>query len=262
MKIPKFWLIISKTALMGGAKYLKASETILLRLTNALLLLPYCLFLTTLLPHKLTTMVINGEKSFQQIKGQERRVPVRKVSNRGGNIIGRFPSFKLGRMVDFESLIERDLIFLLDFEPEVETFCEQPLTIEYQDEGKVRHYTPDFHAIKKGRNILMECKPEKFVQTAKNQRKFRAGQSWCATRGWIYQLVTDQDLYSGYRLQNIKHLTQFARYSISPAMRHSIRTFLLATSAPVTIAEVMVQVAPQAPQSVQIPCTKWPFTMN
>lgn len=178
---------------------------------------------------------------------------VRTVSNRGGNIIGRFPSFKLGRMVDFESLIERDLIFVLDFEPDIETFCEQPLTIEYQDDGKVRHYTPDFHVVKKGQNILIECKPEKFVQSAKNQRKFRAGQAWCETRGWTYQLVTDQSLNSGYRLQNIKHLTQFARYVISPAMRQCICAFLLATSSPVTIAEVMVMVAPQAPASVQIP---------
>jgi hypothetical protein len=198
-------------------------------------------------------MVINHKKSFQQIKCQEKRVPVRKVSNRGGNIIGRFPSFKLGRMVDFESLIERDLIFVLDFEPDVETFCEQPLTIEYQDEGKVRHYTPDFYVIKKGQHLLIECKPEKFVQSAKNQRKFSAGQAWCATRGWAYQLVTDQSLYSGYRLQNIKHLTQFARYAISPAMKQRIRAFLSVTSFPVTIAEVMFKIAPHAPSSVQIP---------
>jgi hypothetical protein len=57
-------------------------------------------------------------------------MPVKKVSNRGGNIIGRFPSLKLGRMVDFESLIERDFIYVLDFEPDVESFSEQPLTIE------------------------------------------------------------------------------------------------------------------------------------
>ena len=34
---------------------------------------------------------------------------VRKVSNRGRNMIGRFPSLKLGRMVAYESLIELDL---------------------------------------------------------------------------------------------------------------------------------------------------------
>jgi hypothetical protein len=58
-------------------------------------------------------------------------MPVRKVSNRGGNIIGRFPSLKLERMVDFESLIERDFIYMLDFDSDVVSFTEQPLTIEY-----------------------------------------------------------------------------------------------------------------------------------
>jgi len=46
--------------------------------------------------------------------------PVRKATNRGKNIIGYFPSVKMGRMINFESLIERDFIYLLDFEQEVE----------------------------------------------------------------------------------------------------------------------------------------------
>jgi hypothetical protein len=31
--------------------------------------------------------------------------------------IGKFPSIKLNRMVGYESLIERDFIYLLDFDP-------------------------------------------------------------------------------------------------------------------------------------------------
>jgi hypothetical protein len=180
-------------------------------------------------------------------------VPVRQVSNRGGNIIGRFPSLKLGRMVDFESLIERDLLFLLDFELDVEFFEEQPLTIEYLWNGKLLSYTPDFHVIRNGQNILVECKPEQLVQSARNQRKIAAARAWCAAEGWIYQLVTDKQLRSGYRLRNVKHLTQFARYDVSPEVRNRVRAFLLATPGPVTMAEVMLNVAPQQPQSVQIP---------
>ena len=103
---------------------------------------------------------------------------VRKVSNRGGNIIGRFPSLKLGRMVAFESLIERDFIYLLDFESDVTWFAEQPLTIPYQHKGKTRSYTPDFHVIRDNQNILVECKPQKFISKDDNQRKFAAAQVW------------------------------------------------------------------------------------
>ena len=58
-------------------------------------------------------------------------MPVRNVSNRGGNVIGKFPSIKMGRMVAFESLLERDFIYLLDHAEEVTWFEEQPLTIEF-----------------------------------------------------------------------------------------------------------------------------------
>ena len=99
-------------------------------------------------------------------------MPVRKVSNRGGNVIGRFPSTKMGRMIAFESLLERDFIYLLDYDPAVEWFEEQPLSIEYVHEAKLLHYTPDFHLLERGQHVLVECKPERFVDTEENRRKF------------------------------------------------------------------------------------------
>jgi len=77
-------------------------------------------------------------------------MPVRKVSNRGGNVIGHFPSLKMQRMIAFESLIERDYLYLLDYELDIEWFAEQPLTIEYRHNGKTLHYTPDFHIVAAG----------------------------------------------------------------------------------------------------------------
>lgn len=180
-------------------------------------------------------------------------MPVRKVSNRGGNIIGRFPSLKLGRMVEFESLIERDFIYLLDFEAEVESFSEQPLTIEYEHEGKGYHYTPDFWLIKHGQPILVECKPAKLVDEPANRRKFTAAQAWCAAKKWEFQVVTDEQLRRGYRLNNIRFLTQFARYPIPADVRGHIRVCLGSISVPVTIADLMIKVNLQPPELVKIP---------
>jgi hypothetical protein len=73
-------------------------------------------------------------------------VSVRKPSNRGGvrKNIGKTPSLKAGRPVWWESLLERDYIVLLEFDPDVITFVEQPFRVRYSFEGRVRHYTPDF----------------------------------------------------------------------------------------------------------------------
>ena len=130
-------------------------------------------------------------------------MPVRKVSNRGGNIIGKFPSIKMERMIAFESLIERDFIYFLDYEQEVEWFEEQPLTIEYRYEGQVLHYTPDFHLVERGQDVLVECKPEKFVDKEENRRKSAAALDWCEKHDWEYRVVTEQ-IRDGFRLQNIK----------------------------------------------------------
>lgn len=180
-------------------------------------------------------------------------MPVRKVSNRGGNIIGRVPSIKMGRMIAFESLIERDLIHILDFEQDVEWFAEQPLTIAYQQKGKTRKYTPDFHVVRHGQNILVECKPEKRAHSDENQRKFAAAQSWCDAEGWIFQVITDTQLRSGYRLQNVKLMTQFARHAIEPGIQRRVRAFLSIAPSPVTVADVIVQVVADKPQVAIIP---------
>ena len=180
-------------------------------------------------------------------------MPVRRVSNRGGNVIGRFPSLKLNRMVAFESLIERDLIYLLDFEPDVTWFAEQPLTIPYPHKGKILSYTPDFHIIRDGQDILVECKPQKYINTDTNRRKFAAAQAWCAAKGWAFQVIGDEQLRRGYRVRNVKLLTQFARYEIGSEVKSCIHDFLASAPSPVKVAEVMVHVAPERPQAAIIP---------
>jgi hypothetical protein len=178
---------------------------------------------------------------------------VRKVSNRGGNIIGHFPSLKLHRMVAFESLLERDFIYLLDFESDVGWFAEQPLAIPYQYEGKALSYTPDFHVIRGGQNFLIECKPQRFIDKDDNQRKFAAAQAWCAAHGWVFQVVSDEQLRHGHRVRNVKLLTQFARYNIELEVKYHIRTFLADTADPVRVSDVMVHVSPERPQTIIIP---------
>jgi hypothetical protein len=173
-------------------------------------------------------------------------MPVRKVSNHGGNAIGRFPSTKMGRMIAFESLLERDFIYLLDYDPVVDWFEEQPLSIEYQQEEQLLHYTPDFHLLEDDRHVLVECKPERFVDTDENRRKLAVGQAWCEKQGWEFRLVTDQQVRRGNRLQNIKLLSQYARQKVDSAVRNRIQTFLLATQTPVSLHELVQAIAPMA----------------
>ena len=184
-------------------------------------------------------------------------MPVRTVSNRGRrNVIGYFPSLKMRRMVQFESTLERDLIYLLDFVPQVVSFEEQPLVVEYEHEGKALSYTPDFQVIfASGQMALLECKPHCFVGKEANRRKFQAAESWCGQRGWLFQVVMEEPLRTGYRLQNVKLLTQHARHEVGKQIKKSILACFSTTMRlkPLTIEEVMVAVCPTEPTAVIMP---------
>jgi len=186
---------------------------------------------------------------------------VRRVTHHGGNVIGKFPSIKLARMVCFESTIERDLLYLLDFEPDVVFFAEQPLTIEYVSNGKTLRYTPDFHIVRTGntctcaarerkcgcRNTLVECKPSRLTGTDDNRRKFAAAQGWCAERGWDFTVVTDTQLRAGYRLRNIKALTGYAWHTVPPHLKGQVYATLKASPVPLTVGEVAQCLMPDHP---------------
>lgn len=169
---------------------------------------------------------------------------VRKVSNRGGNVIGKFPSIKMKRMLAFESLIERDYLYLLDYDPDVAWFEEQPLTIAYQHESKTLHYTPDFHLVEKGRDVLIECKPDKFVNTDENRRKFTAAHDWCTVQGWEFRTVTDLQVRAGCRLRNVKLLTRYARYNVPPDIRGRVYALLHDSPGRLTIAQASRAIPP------------------
>ena len=156
---------------------------------------------------------------------------VRRLSKRTHGLNGLFPSLKTGRMIWFESFLERDFIYWLEFDPSVVTFAEQPFTLAYQHLGKTRRYTPDFHVrYAAEQDVLVECKPTVFVETEENQLKFSAAQAWCAERGWSFRVVTEADVRQEPRLANIKLLMRYARLGVTPQIQSQVFAALAAAS--------------------------------
>ena len=80
---------------------------------------------------------------------------------------------KMQRMIAFELLLERDFLYLLDYDPVVMQFEEQPERIAYEYGEKTHHYTPDFRVVEAEQTALVECKPERFVNSEENRRPWR-----------------------------------------------------------------------------------------
>jgi hypothetical protein len=165
---------------------------------------------------------------------------VRKVSNRSRhNVIGRFPSVKMRRMIQYESLVELDYIHLLEFDPAVSRYAEQPIKIPYRDYGKLRYYTPDFHVQKGGQNWLIECKSARFIETEDTKRNQSIADNWCPKNGYCYRVITDDEIRTGYRLTNAKFLIDYGRHNINSEIRARIIAILYTCKGSLTVGDLI-----------------------
>lgn len=134
----------------------------------------------------------------------------RKVVTRSGRgFRGYFPSKKLNRMVQFESLLERDAIYLFEFSPGIVSYREQPELILYEYECKTRKYYPDFEVIfKAGRPLHVEVKPEQKLKCPKLADKFKAIHQRYQSHDANFLIFTEELIRQKPLLSNLKTIAK------------------------------------------------------
>lgn len=165
---------------------------------------------------------------------------VRQVSNHGQNITGSFPSIKNGQPVQYESTIERDLLYVLEYDRTVVRYTMQPLVITGSDaDGVVHRYTPDVLVERTTRPELIECKPAARLTHPHTQQQLNLGQEWAELHDYDFALITDVDLRTGPRLANLKLLWRYSRLAVSHIVTERCLTLL--ASNPTGIPFYMLQ---------------------
>jgi hypothetical protein len=140
----------------------------------------------------------------------------RKITNRGSKkVIGTFPSLKTGKTVWWESQLELDYIYLLEFDPDVLYYKEQPLPIPYELNGKSRRYTPDFLVERLNRKQLVEVKPEEHKTKEKNVLLFKAVTPIIRQKGYEFLIATETMIRVQPQLEHIKLLTKYSRTPVN-----------------------------------------------
>lgn len=147
-------------------------------------------------------------------------MPVRTIKPGYSNVTARMPSRKLGRMVDAESSLERDFLFLLEKDPRVIFYEEQPLRVEYSGpDGRKRRYVPDAIAHfgdwtgrPTGLQVVYEVKYRSELAKAwpDCKPKYRAAITVGRENGWRFRIVTEREIRTPL-LDNLKFLHFFAR---------------------------------------------------
>lgn len=148
--------------------------------------------------------------------------PVRNIKYKYSSLSGKFYSKKNNRSITFESSLEKDYITLLEFDDNVIEYTEQPIKIAYTNNGIKRNYYPDILIRRKShaesncvqKNILVEVKYSSFISKHKLELepKFNAARDYSIKAGWEFQIVTENEIRTGY-LENVRFLLRYRDYN-------------------------------------------------
>lgn len=140
---------------------------------------------------------------------------VRTIPKNYRNVTGIIAYRKASDKAMFESTLERDCITLLEFDPEVESYDVQPLTIEWVDAtGKPRNYTPDLLVKFRGHNTPLLCEVKYRSDLKKDwnllKPKFKASIKFAKHQGWRFKLLSEIEIRTTL-LENARFLLPFVR---------------------------------------------------
>ena len=104
----------------------------------------------------------------------------RKITNKGGvrKFIGKFASYVHKKIIMYESRLERDFLYLIEWDYlDVLEIAEQACRIYYMFDGKRRRFTVDFLIKRKKKKQIVEIKYSGQARKLKYQAAFRAARA-------------------------------------------------------------------------------------
>jgi hypothetical protein len=124
-----------------------------------------------------------------------RCVPVRSpgVYQRQRHMPGRWFSTTSERFLEYESLLERDWMLLLDFDRAVEWICEQPLRLRYRLDGRPVSHVPDPLVWRGGRAEVCDVKSGGRLADPVFVAQVEATGRACAEAGIGYRVLSEPD---------------------------------------------------------------------
>ncbi len=129
------------------------------------------------------------------------------VTPSGRRVRGYFPSRKMGRLIAWESQLERDAILLLEFSPGVLRYREQPERVHFQLDGDAALYIPDFELeLADGQMMHVEVKPAAKLEKPDIALRFEAIARHYARIGRGLRILTEAHIRRTPLLQNLQLL--------------------------------------------------------
>ncbi len=152
-------------------------------------------------------------------------MPVRSIPKNYRSLTGKVIDARSRCAVGFESALERDFYLMLDFDPAVTRFEEQPVRIAYRDpEGISRTYTPDVLVHYSSMPTKAKLPPSRLYEIKYREDlranwreykpKFKAARRYAAQQGWVFRLVSEREIRTPY-LKNATFLRSFRTRTVA-----------------------------------------------
>lgn len=141
--------------------------------------------------------------------------PARSIHKKGRkNVIGSFMSAKMQILVEWESQIERDFMYYLEFDGDVRSYTSQPTRYRYSREDKYKYHFPDFEIFRYStpKRKFVEIKPLHVTKKTEFIEKTAAIKAQMQVDGFDYSVVTDSQLRIEPILSNLKLLYRYITY--------------------------------------------------
>lgn len=149
------------------------------------------------------------------------------VSRSRARPTGKYPSWKMGRMIQWESHNELNAFRLLDANPAVLAYHEQPLTIIFNLDGETHIHYPDVLVQWRSYRELWEIKPIKEASHPDCVARSRFLETSLPEQGFAYRIVHAEELAKEPRLSNALVLLKHGRAPVSELTRERVRLLLL-----------------------------------
>jgi hypothetical protein len=153
---------------------------------------------------------------------------VRKVVTRSGrHVRGYFPSTKNGRMMAWESLLERDAIILFEFSSAVVSYQEQPSLERYYQGDRSYKYYPDFLLhLRNETQINIEVKPSSEMAKRDVAVRYNDIANFFEQSCRNFMVLTDKEIRQEPRLENLKLLAAHRREIPHQMSLHNLQSSL------------------------------------
>lgn len=152
------------------------------------------------------------------------------ISRSNAKATGKYPSWKMGRMMHYESSHERNAFRLLDACPEVRLFREQPCRIRYVMDGVRQIHYPDILVKLPWGTELLEVKTAADAATPEVVQRTAFMEQSLPLLGFGYRLISAEQLAKSPRLDNVVKLLRSGRSPIPMLQQEQIRQIFKAHS--------------------------------